>query len=101
MGIPKLPAAVPMFRNPREEPGLLHATPLGAYLDLVVRGGHHRKIRRERIYSQIVAPSQIDLFDGAREFLNGRRGGSAVRKNQTTLGGHEEFRTIREVPAPG
>src|SRR5579864_5880577 len=101
MGVPKLPAAVPMFRNPREEPGLLQAAPLRAYLDLVVRGRHQREIRRERIYSQIVAPSQIDLFDGARELPNGRRCGSAVRKNQATLEGHAEFRTIREVPAPG
>jgi hypothetical protein len=100
MGIPKLPAAVTVFRNPCEEPGLLHTAPLGAYLDLVVRGGYHGQIRRERIYSQIVAPSQIDLFDGARKLLNGRRGSSAVRKSQTTLRGHEEFRTIREVPAP-
>jgi hypothetical protein len=101
MSVPKLPAAVPTFRNSCEETSLLYAAPLGAYLDLVVRSGHYREIRREGIYSQIVAPSQIDLLDGAREILNRRRGGSAIRKHQTTLRGHEEISGVGEMSAPG
>ena len=100
MRVPKLPAAVPMFRNPREETVLLDALPFGAHLDLAERHGHHREIRCERVYSQIVSPSQVDLLDGAREILNSSRRGSAIRKHQAAFRGHEERGGVGEMPAP-
>src|SRR5437773_4316050 len=85
MSVPKLPAAALMFRNPRKEPGFIHANAVSAHLNLVIRSGHHRQIRRERIYSQVLTPLQFDLLDATGD----RRRDSAIREHQMTLGRHK------------
>jgi hypothetical protein len=100
MGVPELPAAALMFRNPRKESGFIHAGSVSAHLNLVIRSGHYRQIRRERIYPQVVTPLQLDVLDAARYILNSRRRGGAIREHQMALGRHEERRAVGEVPAP-
>jgi hypothetical protein len=90
MGVPELPAAALSFRNPRKKPGFIHANAVGLHLNLMIRSGHYRQIRRERIYSQVVPPSQLDLLDSAGDILNSGRRGGAIREYQMALGRHEE-----------
>jgi len=100
MGIPKLPVSVSVFCNRRKEPGLIHTDPGGIYADFVPRGGDYRELRREWIDSQILAPLELDVLCGAREILNSRRCGCAVREHQVTLRSHEERGALCEMPTP-
>jgi hypothetical protein len=82
MGIPKLPVRVSVFCNRRKEPRFIHTVPRGIYTDFVIRGGDYRDLRREWIDSQVLAPVKLHVVYGAREILNSRRCGCAVREHQ-------------------
>lgn len=90
-----------MLRNAGEEPFRVDLVTVGAHHDLVVRARHDREIGGQRIYSQIVAPLQLDARDGAREILNRRCGRGAIWELQMAVRSHEELRTLGEVPPPG
>jgi hypothetical protein len=98
--IPKLPQTGSMFCDGREEPILLHPLARRTHANLMVRSAHDSEVGRQRIYSQVIAPSQFYLLDGMREILNGRHRRRAIRKHQASVHGHEEGWTVVEVSSP-
>ena len=67
MGVAELPAAVEKLCDACKVPAVLDCVPVGPHLKLVIRSTHDSQIRRERIHAQIIAPFQLDLFDGKRD----------------------------------
>jgi hypothetical protein len=100
VSIPKLPVAVSILRRARKESAFLHTLIRRFHLNFVVARSNNGEIGGERIYPQIISPSQRDLLDGAREILDPRRSRCAVRERHATVNGHKERRGVGKMPAP-
>jgi hypothetical protein len=100
VGIAKLPAAVAILRDACKVSAVLDAVTVGPHLNLVIRSSHDSEIRRERIDAQIIAPFQLNLFDGKRDLRKSRRSLRTICKSDFAIDGHEECRRVGKILAP-
>jgi hypothetical protein len=100
MRVPELPMAVRTFDRPGEIATLLSVLPGSVEGGLPERGAHHRQAGRQRVDAHVLAPPQFYVRKRPGEFRNRRGRSRAIRKDETSVGGHKEAGAVRKVPAP-
>src|SRR5713226_2879797 len=101
MRIAKSPLAVPMFRQTRKEAALRSLMPLLVHDDLMPGTRYHNEVRRERIDTQILSPTQLDVLDRAPEAIDSLSRRLAVWKFKPSLRRHEKGWAVSKVLLPG
>ena len=100
MAVAKLPAAVAILGDAGKVSAIFDVVPVGPHLKLVIRNTHDGQIRRERIYAQIFAPLQLNMFDCERDLRKPGRNLCAICKSDFSVDGHEECRRVGKLLAP-
>src|ERR1700693_4235314 len=100
MRVAESPAAVSILRDAGKEAILFNTHASIVHANLVVWGGYHGQIVRERIHQQIAAPFQYDLLEARCQVLKSRSGFCATLEYPVAICGHETLRSVDEVLLP-